>query len=99
LITEFISDELGGLGGSTIRHRLASLVSLFEYLWDKNAVTHNPVRGVERHCGHCAPVVERLGWRLKARRYNVSCLKTDKSFHETSLTRNLSGSCLYRQRS
>src|SRR5271169_3148592 len=29
-----------GLGGSTIRHRLASLASLFEYLCDKNAVTH-----------------------------------------------------------
>jgi integrase/recombinase XerD len=43
-------DELGcrGLGGSTIRHRLASLASLFEYLCDKNAVTHNPVKGVER---------------------------------------------------
>jgi site-specific recombinase XerD len=37
-----------GLGGSTIRHRLASLASLFEYLCDKNAVTHNPVKGVER---------------------------------------------------
>jgi site-specific recombinase XerD len=37
-----------GLGGSTIRHRLASLASLFEYLCAKNAVTHNPVKGVER---------------------------------------------------
>ena len=36
------------LGGGTIRHRLASLASLFEYLCDKNAVTHNPVKGVER---------------------------------------------------
>jgi integrase/recombinase XerD len=33
------------LGGATIRHRLASL---FEYLCEKNAVTHNPVKGVER---------------------------------------------------
>ncbi len=43
-------DELTGrkLGGSTIRHRLASLASLFEYLCDKNAVTHDPVKGVER---------------------------------------------------
>src|SRR5271156_2971252 len=43
-------DELAqrGLAGSTIRHRLASLASLFEYLCDKNAVTHNPVKGVER---------------------------------------------------
>jgi integrase/recombinase XerD len=37
-----------GLGGSTIRLRLASLASLFEYLCNKNAVTHNPVKGVER---------------------------------------------------
>ncbi len=43
-------DELvrRGLGGSTIRHRLASLASLFEYLCEKNAVTHNTVKGVER---------------------------------------------------
>jgi integrase/recombinase XerD len=43
-------DELTrrGLGGATIRHRLASLASLFEHLCEKNAVTHNPVKGVER---------------------------------------------------
>jgi len=43
-------DELArrGLGGPTIRHRLASLSSLFEFLCEKNAVTHNPVKGVER---------------------------------------------------
>ena len=43
-------DELRrrALGGSTIRHRLASLASLFEYLCEKNAVTHNPVKGVQR---------------------------------------------------
>jgi site-specific recombinase XerD len=43
-------DELvgRGLGGSTVRHRLASLASLYEYLCEKNAVTHNPVKGVER---------------------------------------------------
>jgi hypothetical protein len=28
------------LGGSTVRHRLAALSSLFEYLCEKNAVTH-----------------------------------------------------------
>ena len=33
------------VGGSTIRHRLASLL---EYLCEKNAVTHNPVKGVQR---------------------------------------------------
>jgi len=43
-------DELRqrGLGGPTIRHRLASLASLFEHLCECNAVTHNPVKGVER---------------------------------------------------
>jgi site-specific recombinase XerC len=34
-----------GLAGSTIRHRLASL---FEYFCGKNAITHNPVKGVAR---------------------------------------------------
>jgi site-specific recombinase XerD len=34
--------------GATIRHRLAALSSLFEYLCDKNAVSHNPVKGVKR---------------------------------------------------
>ncbi len=37
-----------GLSGPTIRHRLASLASLFEHLCERNAVTHNPVKGVER---------------------------------------------------
>lgn len=36
------------LGGSTVRHRLAALSSLFEYLCERNAVTHNPVKGVKR---------------------------------------------------
>jgi site-specific recombinase XerD len=34
--------------GSTIRHRLAALSSLFDYLCENNAVTHNPVKGVKR---------------------------------------------------
>ena len=47
-------DELAGraLSGMTVRHRLAALSSLFEYLCERNAVTHNPVKGVKR------PVVE-----------------------------------------
>lgn len=36
------------LSGATIRGKLAALSSLFEYLCDKNAVTHNPVKGVKR---------------------------------------------------
>lgn len=36
------------LSAATIRHRLAALSSLFEYLCDRNAVTHNPVKGVKR---------------------------------------------------
>jgi integrase/recombinase XerD len=43
-------DDLGErtLNGTTIRHRLAALSSLFQFLCDKNAVTHNPVKGVKR---------------------------------------------------
>ena len=43
-------DELvkRALSGMTVRHRLAALSSLFEYLCEKNAVTHNPVKGVTR---------------------------------------------------
>ena len=37
-----------GLGGGTVRHRLAALASLFDYLCERNAVTHNPVKGVQR---------------------------------------------------
>ncbi len=36
------------LGGATIRRKLAALSSLFEYLCEANAVTHNPVKGVKR---------------------------------------------------
>jgi len=43
-------DELVGrhLDRATVRHRLSALASLFEFLCDKNAVTHNPVKGVKR---------------------------------------------------
>jgi site-specific recombinase XerD len=34
--------------GASIRHRLSALTALFEYLCDRNAVTHNPVKGVAR---------------------------------------------------
>lgn len=37
-----------GLGGSTIRHRIASLASLFQHPCDRNADAHNPVKGVQR---------------------------------------------------
>jgi site-specific recombinase XerD len=45
-----LGDRFGdrALIGTTIRHRLAALSSLFQYLCDKNAVTHNPVKGVKR---------------------------------------------------
>ncbi len=43
-------DDLGNriLNGTTVRHRLSALSSLFDYLCDQNAVTHNPVKGVKR---------------------------------------------------
>jgi len=40
--------ELQGASGATIRHRLAALSSLYEWLCDANAVTHNPLKGVRR---------------------------------------------------
>jgi site-specific recombinase XerD len=40
--------EARQLSGATIRRKLAALSSLFEYLCDHNAVTHNPVKGVKR---------------------------------------------------
>ena len=40
--------EQHGLAGATIRRKLAALASLFDYLCESNAVTHNPVKGVKR---------------------------------------------------
>lgn len=40
--------EKQGLAGSSIRRKLAAMASLYEYLCDSNAVTHNPVKGVKR---------------------------------------------------
>jgi integrase/recombinase XerD len=43
-------DELvaRALSATTIRNRLSALASLFDYLCEKNAVSHNPVDGVKR---------------------------------------------------
>lgn len=40
--------ETQRLAGSTIRRKLAALASLYDYLCESNAVTHNPVKGVKR---------------------------------------------------
>jgi len=40
--------ELRQLAPSTIRRKLSALASLFDHLCESNAVTHNPVSGVER---------------------------------------------------
>jgi site-specific recombinase XerD len=45
---EALGSEDRKLGGTSIRHRMAALSSLFQYLCHKNAVTHNPVKGVKR---------------------------------------------------
>jgi site-specific recombinase XerD len=37
-----------GWSDASIRHRLSALAALFEYLCDRNTVTHNPVKGVAR---------------------------------------------------
>ena len=36
------------VAGSTIRSKLSAVSSLFEYLCERNAVVHNPVKGVKR---------------------------------------------------
>ena len=43
-------DELAaqGLSPPTIRNRLSALASLFDFLCEKHAVTHNPVNGIKR---------------------------------------------------
>ena len=40
--------ERQNLAAATIRRKLAALASLYDYLCEANAVTHNPVRGVRR---------------------------------------------------
>jgi integrase/recombinase XerD len=40
--------EAKALSDASIRRKLSALSSLFEYLCEKNAVTHNPVKGVKR---------------------------------------------------
>src|SRR6266478_4712008 len=40
--------EKRGNEGSTIRRKLSAVSSLFEYLCERNAVVHNPVKGVKR---------------------------------------------------
>ena len=37
-----------GLSPATIRRKLSALTSIFDYLCEKNAITHNPVKGVSR---------------------------------------------------
>ena len=40
--------EVRELAPSTIRRKLSALSSLFDYLCERNAITHNPVKGVKR---------------------------------------------------
>lgn len=40
--------EAQALSGATIRRKLSALASLYDYLCDRNAVSHNPVKGVKR---------------------------------------------------
>jgi integrase/recombinase XerD len=40
--------EIKKTSAATVRRKLSALSSLFEYLCEKNAVTHNPVKGVKR---------------------------------------------------
>lgn len=40
--------ELRELAPNTVRRKLSAISSLFDYLCEKNAVTHNPVNGIKR---------------------------------------------------
>lgn len=40
--------EVQSLAPATIRRKLSALSDLFDFLCEKNAITHNPVKGVER---------------------------------------------------
>jgi site-specific recombinase XerD len=40
--------ERRGLAASSVRRKLSAVASLFDYLCEQNAITHNPVRGVKR---------------------------------------------------
>lgn len=40
--------ERDGNSPATIRAKLAAMNSLFDYLCEKNSITHNPVKGVKR---------------------------------------------------
>jgi len=41
-------DSFEGMSDATVRRKLSALSSLFDYLCDRNAVSHNPVDGVKR---------------------------------------------------
>jgi integrase/recombinase XerD len=40
--------EVKKTSAATVRRKLSALSSLFDYLCERNAVTHNPVKGVQR---------------------------------------------------
>lgn len=42
-----------GLAGATIRRKLRTLASQYDYLWWANTVMHNPVKGVKRPKVEC----------------------------------------------
>ena len=65
-----------GLGGGTIRHRLASLASLFEYLCERNAVTHNPIKASN------GPVTRRMQEAGPDRETHVDDLVGDLLLHD-----------------
>lgn len=43
------------LAATTIRRKLSAIASLFDYLCERNAITHNPVHGVSRPKGKAEP--------------------------------------------
>lgn len=46
---------LADLSPATIRRKLSALASLFDYMCESNAITHNPVHGIKRPKGKSEP--------------------------------------------
>jgi site-specific recombinase XerD len=63
-LCERVTRKGNKLSKVTARHRLTALSALFNYLCDKNAVTHNPCKGVKRpkiirHTGRTPAIADR----------------------------------------
>jgi site-specific recombinase XerC len=66
------------LSGATVRHRLSALSSLFDYLYEKNAVTHDPVKGVKRPKPESGEGKTPANWRRPGPRASCRARRTKR---------------------